>query len=168
MDMLNESLTDIGCSPLKLHSKNPNARTKYGKRKLEQLSVQARKKIVTVIEVPEETLLSPEFQVETNKCKCCKCSDLGVLVGELAQKCANSTQKEKISILTLAPQSWSIKKTMGKFNANTYIAKAARKLKKESGILSIPARKLGRTLPSRVIDTIKQFLTMNFQEFVPA
>ena len=32
MDMLNESLTDIGCSPLKLHSKNPNTRTKYSKR----------------------------------------------------------------------------------------------------------------------------------------
>ena len=46
---------------------------------------------------------------------------------------------------------------MEKFNINSYIAKAARKLKKESGILSIPARKLGRTLPSRVIDTVKQF-----------
>ena len=50
MDMLNESLTDIGCSSLKVYSKKPNARTKYGKRKFEQLSVQARKKIATEIE----------------------------------------------------------------------------------------------------------------------
>ena len=47
-----------------------------------------------------------------------------------------------------------------------YITKAARKLKKESGTLSIPARKLGRTLPSRVPSS-SSTMTMNFQECVP-
>ena len=85
----------------------------------------------------------------------------------LETECANSTQKENIFILTLAPQSWSIKKTMEKFNVNTYIAKAARMLKKESGILSISARKMGRILPSSVIDTSSSStVTMNFQEYV--
>ena len=52
MDMSNESLMEFGGFSLKLHSKNTNTRTKYGKRKYNNY-LQARKKMANVIEISE-------------------------------------------------------------------------------------------------------------------
>lgn len=56
----------------------------------------------------------------------------------------NST--DKIQVLTLAPDEWSIKTlTVAKFGASDYAVRRARYLKKTCGILATPRKKKGRT-----------------------
>lgn len=49
-----------------------------------------------------------------------------------------NTRKKKDFFYTLAPESWTIKKTAREFNVTHYVVKSARELKRKSGILSTP------------------------------
>ena len=51
-----------------------------------------------------------------------------------------SSTPEKVKILTLAPESWSISKTCNEFDISEYLVKIARKLKRSKGILAEPEK----------------------------
>ena len=55
----------------------------------------------------------------------------------------------------LAPESWSIEKTVTEFNTTEYKVKESRKLKKEKGILPEPKEKAGKTLSKDVEKKVK-------------
>lgn len=54
-----------------------------------------------------------------------------------------TTKEEKIQILTLMSSSWSICRVTRIMNTSYYLAKKAKQMVKEKGILSIPAKKPG-------------------------
>ena len=51
------------------------------------------------------------------------------------------TNREIIQVLTLAPETWSIKKVANFFNVIEYAARKARSLVQEKGILALPDKK---------------------------
>ena len=52
-----------------------------------------------------------------------------------------SSTQEKLKILTLAPENWSISKTCNEFDVSKYLVKKARKIKNSKGILVEPEKK---------------------------
>ena len=54
--------------------------------------------------------------------------------------------RDQIKILTLTPESWSIKKTVQEFGVTEYKVKCDRELKKERGISAEPKQKVGKAL----------------------
>ena len=60
-----------------------------------------------------------------------------------------SSRNEKVKLLTLTPESWTIEKTMKEFEVSKYLVKKARSLKKELGILAETKAKTGKILPQK-------------------
>ena len=56
------------------------------------------------------------------------------------------TNREIIQVLTLAPETWSIKKVANFFNVTEYAACKARSLVQEKGILALPDKKIEKKL----------------------
>ena len=69
-----------------------------------------------------------------------------------------SSWNEKVKLLTLTPESWTIEKTMKEFEVSKYLVKKARSLKKELGILAEPKAKTGKVLPQ------KRLLLFSYQD----
>ena len=86
-----------------------------------------------------------------------KASELDKLHFLLKEKIANSTRRDKIKYLTLAPDSWSRAHIATFFNVTEYQVRASRKLKREKGILEEPESKLGKSLPEATISLVKEF-----------
>ncbi|GBN07950.1 hypothetical protein AVEN_10120-1 [Araneus ventricosus] len=55
---------------------------------------------------------------------------------------SNLSKREKIQVLTIAPQSWSRKRVSTKFNVTEYMARKAWDLTLEKGILTIPGSQI--------------------------
>ena len=75
----------------------------------------------------------------------------------LKEKCEISSRQEKLRLLTLVPDTWTIKQTSEEFGVSNRLVKQARQLKKEKGILSEPERKKGRTLDMATIQGVGVF-----------
>ena len=73
--------------------------------------------------------------------ECSKCSDLDRLTVLLKEKLKMSSTQEKVKILTLAPESWSISKTCNEFDVSEYLIKKARKIKNSKGIIDKPEKR---------------------------
>ncbi len=58
-------------------------------------------------------------------------------------------------MLTLTPESWSIKFAPKYFSVSEYLVRKARELKKEKGILSLPAQKIGKILSAETSERVK-------------
>ena len=132
--LLDESLTTLGCSPLKV--KGVKDRVAYGKRKIRAVQESAADKVSKVLNIPcDAALLNP---IVISKNECTKCNDLSKLVEELKEKCQISSRKEKVKLLTLVPSSWSIDRVAAEFNVSNYLVKKSRELRRSSGILAAP------------------------------
>ena len=80
----------------------------YGRKKLKCIKVDIEEKVTQALDILAEEL-QPETWVES-----LKCNDLLV-----------SSWNEKGKLLTLTPESWTIKKTMKEFEVFKYLAKKA-------------------------------------------
>lgn len=65
---INASLTDVGCSPFKLHALNENSKTGYAQNKLEKLHQNVKMKVETVLDVkvPSKVLKLQKKTTEQN------------------------------------------------------------------------------------------------------
>ena len=54
------------------------------------------------------------------------------------------TNTEIIQVVTLAPETWSIKKVVNFFNVTEYAARKSSRLVQEKGILALPDKKGGK------------------------
>lgn len=63
----------------------------------------------------------------------------------------------RLSILTVAPDCWSIRDIATEFNVSHRMATAAKNLKKQKGILAMPGSKKGKVLPEATICKVKEF-----------
>ena len=68
-----------------------------------------------------------------------------------------SSPDEKVKLLTLTPESWTIEKTRKEFELSKYFVTEVRSLKKELGILAEPKEKQVKVLPRETVTTIKDF-----------
>ena len=59
------------------------------------------------------------------------------------------TNRKIIQVLTLAPETWSIKKAANFFNVTEYVARKATSLVHDKGNLALPDKKKGKKLISR-------------------
>ena len=129
----NKYLVGIGITPIttrKLQTK------KYQKKKLETIT-----KMLQTAGIDEAT------------------SDDGEIVAQLKEKFCTSNRSEKTQILTVLPQSWSIRKIETEFGASNFMVRKAKALVAQSGILTTPNPKPGRSLTQ-----ITQQLVVNFYE----
>jgi len=97
-ESLNNSFLALGCSPVK-----ETMAQKEAKRKLSQGHSALTDHIGKYAKISSSKL------IETPS-TCVKCTDFEKLIHDLKQKCAVSSVQKQITLLTLAPASWSIKK----------------------------------------------------------
>lgn len=63
----------------------------------------------------------------------------------------------RVSILTIAPECWSIRQIAEEFQASYRMVKQAKDLRKSSGVLAIPPLKKGRNLPDETVSKVIEF-----------
>lgn len=84
----------------------------------------------------------------------------GTIIKDLKEKFVSvADSSEKVRILTVLPESWSIRKIIKEFGTTFYMARKAKNLRKVKGLLSSPNLKPGQTLSAatatRVVDFYK-------------
>lgn len=76
--------------------------------------------------------------------------DEGEIIKPLKDKFQSTTERsEKVQILTILPKSWSVRKIQSEFGASNYMARKAKELVKEKGILATPNPKLSHPLAAQ-------------------
>lgn len=151
---LNSSIQNLGCSPLKLVAQRD--RIGYGKRKLVQLTKITQNKMANALGVDAQVL----NEKGDNSEQCCDSKqDLGRLMELVKLKFDVSSVSEKLKLLTLVPDSWSIEKTQAYFSTSQRSVKTARELKKSFGILAEPSKKEGKTISDEVKERVRLFYT---------
>lgn len=73
LSQLNDSMTGIGCTPVKLHGLTVRSRVSYAKRKIDTATAQIQKKVSKVVDIPLEEVL---HRGENENTECDGCSDL--------------------------------------------------------------------------------------------
>ena len=153
-EKLNSSLEEMDVSPIKLHGVASHSRPAYGKRKLTQIEsrLQEQKKVIQkqiseAMNVTTESIQISEPSIPDNYDEVKKkADDLDILVALMKEKLKVSNRGQRLQILTLAPRSWSILKTMEEFEVTAYMVRQARKLAAEKGILGTPNEKKGKVI----------------------
>ena len=70
---------------------------------------------------------------------------------------ASTDNSEKVTILTILPKSWSVQKVQEEFGVSNYMARKAKDLVKNQGILSNPNPKHGCGLPLTTVNLVRDF-----------
>lgn len=138
IESLNESLGLIDETPVK---KCRLSEKKYPENKLKTVSEAFRTKILG---------LSPENPVQPNYDS--------EIISQLKEKFNRTTNKSlQMQILTTLPNSWTLKQIETEFGVTNFIARKAKNLVKEKGIMSSPDLKPGKTLSSETVDIVRKF-----------
>jgi hypothetical protein len=69
----------------------------------------------------------------------------------------SKSRSEQVQVLTVLPKSWSIRKIENQFHASNYMARQAKRLVEEKGILSTPNSKSGHSLSETIVKDVKEF-----------
>ena len=138
LSSLNRYLDEIGETPInkpKFHRS-----TKYSKEKIG--------KITTAIQKVATSGLQSDEDVD----------DQAEMIEQHKERFHSTTERsEKVQILTVLPQSWSIRRVQGEFGASDYMIRKAKDLVKEKGILSTPNPKLGNPLAQHKTELVWKF-----------
>src|SRR5206468_9562353 len=84
-------------------------------------------------------------------------SDLDIVINLIKEKYKVSSKQKKIQLLTLAPESWTIRKTAEEFDATEYLVRKVRQFKNQYGNLPEPRVKTGKPLSSETIKLAMDF-----------
>lgn len=80
------------------------------------------------------------------------------MIQQIKEKFKYTTKNsEKIQLLTILPKSWTVRKMEKEFNVSNFMARKAKKLVEEHGILSTPNIKPRKTVLSDVVKSVKDF-----------
>ena len=136
LESVNECLQAIGETPI---VKKKLVNTNYPKEKLSKIRVAAAKVMLP-------TMMLYEIDDDSE------------IIGQLKEKFHTSTDRsQKVQILTVLPKSWSARKVQEEFAVSNYMARKAKNLVKEQGILSSPNPKHGSALPLTTVKLILAF-----------
>ena len=115
--VLNESVSLLGISPLKSVGKRD--RLGYGKQKVKKFIESFTCLVATACDLDKEEISS---DVDN---ECTKCIDLDRLVEAMKEKLTVSSKEEKVQILTLTPEIWSIENTCNVFSISEHLVRKA-------------------------------------------
>ena len=122
----------------------------YGQKKLKQAVTSISYQLSQAYEIPPSDLT-----------KCTDCDDLAHLMADLKFKCAAAPTQEKMKLLTLIPESWSVSRAHSEFKdvpgVAEYLITQARALKSNHGLLADPLAKRGRPLSSETKQAVLDF-----------
>lgn len=150
--VLDSSLAACGVSPFKSKGKTQRQKETHAQKKVSQ----AAKNLETAFSTSGINLASTSKT--TNSETPSDESDLDQMMMELKQKFLESNSySEKIQLLTLKPQSWTIQQTVNYFETTTYLVKQSIKLKKEEGILSVPKRNIRPGVDEETLKKVADF-----------
>ena len=107
------------------------------------------------------SLLGTDLFPSDGEQPCLQCKDLDRLILLSKEKCSTATRQEQIKLLTLIPQSWSIQKTIHKFEVTEHVVRRFRELKKQRGILADPDPKKGKSLYSDLTKEVISFYQLD-------
>ena len=127
---LDTSMETFGCSPMKMVGKRD--RKTYGKRKLMTFQAAVKSKVAKVLDV-SQTTFSDSSSDSSRECKRCE-----RLLDLMKDKCQSATKREKMKILTLCPEDWSVRKVASEFGVSRHLASRSKLLRAEKGILGEP------------------------------
>lgn len=142
---LNKSLASFDVTPLKKSrmSHSPH----YRKAQFNKIGTTIKRKLELVSGEP----MSSENEKDDNKTEC-------EIIQQLKEKFNEATSRsEKLTVLTILPKSWTRMKIMDTFKCSQYMARQAKSLVKERGVLSTPNPHLGKRLPNETTDMVTQF-----------
>ena len=155
-EKLNESLGAFDISPLKTHGMQKRTQVNSAKEKLDRSFEKQKDAVKDILEIQTPELGSgsrvPQRELET------KAADLDRLVDAMTEKLKKPlSTSEKITLMTLAPESWSRQQVSKYFGVSEYVVWEARSLKEKKGIISVPDKRIGRGLSEEVINSVKAF-----------
>ena len=136
-ESIDSALSEIDVSPLKLHSIPPHSKIIQGKRKLKQATHAFTKKVASVLDIDTSDLIEEKDQSEISKELKKDSEDLQHMIELIKKKLKVCNRRRRIQILTLIPQSWSIRKAAREFKVSKKTIQKALRLKEEKGILEI-------------------------------
>ena len=94
----------------------------------------------------------------TRPCTTVSLNDGEEIVQQLKEKFNSTKRSERLRILTILPKSWSRRKIAKVFGVSRYLARRAKMLVAEKGVLSSPNPKLGSlTLSAQTEEEVKNF-----------
>lgn len=137
---LNQYLGEVGETPInkaKLHQS-----TEYTKQKLKRINTSMKKVLTSTSNAQSDEDLDDE----------------GEMIMQLKEKFNSTTKKsEKVQVLTVLPKSWPIRRIQSEFGVSDYMARKAKNVVKEKGILSTPNPKPGNPLAAHTADLVCGF-----------
>lgn len=148
VETLNNTLEQYGASPIK---KKRLVTAKYRNKKFQSLNKTLNEKVFKV-----ETTLTMDQQSKEDSDRFNK------MISNLKVKYNNSkTSSERLTILTLLPEDWSVYKIQKEFKTTQYLAKQSKELFAEKGILSVPNVQTRPGITTFVLNcTIKQIMIL--------
>lgn len=157
---LNTSLTNLGCTPIKLHSLSSHSKRSYMKRKMSQMKGSMKVKMSSVIGLEEQEvqcLSSTDSEQDEAEALQKKASDMDDIVESINRKIPEVSNQHKVQLLTIVPLSWSRNEVAQTFGVSEYLVREAQKLRKEVGICSMRAPYKGKLLNEFTISLITAF-----------
>ena len=115
---------------------------------MKHIKVDIEEKVSQALDISAEELQAETWVESLN------CNNLHKLVGLIKETLLVSSWNEKVKLLILTPESWTIEKTMKEFEVSKYLVKKARSLKRELGILAETKAKTGKVLPQETVTTV--------------
>lgn len=141
LQFLNASLTSLGESPIK--KKQCKTNKTYCKTKIEKVKLKFNNTFFQLNKEDDNALQLDNTETE--------------IVHQLKEKFKTASSNEKLQILTILPKSWSSAMVEREFGVSNYMARKAKRLVEEKGILSSPDPKPGKTLPTETAALVKAF-----------
>ena len=152
--VVNERLGAFGISPVKTHGKSKKSQAASAMKKIQQSVEIQLEDVAEILQSPE--LRSPD--ISSSKDLQDKASDFDSLLEMMKDKLSSNIKtREQIQLMTIAPCSWSRKKISEYFNVSEYVVREARSLVEQHGILAIPDKKQGHSLPDEVVQSVRLF-----------
>ena len=146
----------IDITPLKISEKSSRAR------KMEYLEKKGRKCAKRIVEVLQSSLVGDVTDTTTaSDDEMFTSSDAKLLMNALKIRCEELQLKKRaadiLSLLTLAPESWTLKQTATFFSVSEDAVRRSRILKEEKGVLSTPDPKKARKIGDSEKNIIQNF-----------
>lgn len=146
---LSQLTNALDLSPAQPHFKG---RLSYLKRKGEEIKSAAKKLLTDFGEVPSTSIQTP------TKSQSKDTAAIDTLIEEIRSQMAEASYANKIQLISIVPNSWTIQKTAESLNVSTHMVRKARDLKKQFGILSnIPKKTSGQKLTCETIALVRSF-----------
>jgi len=137
LELINQCLKTIGETPV---AKKKLVHTSYTKEKLTKI---------------KNAGILPSRMIS-------KLDDGHEIIAQLKEKFYTCTDRsQKVQILTILPKSWSVKRIQEEFSVTNYMARKAKELAKNYGILSSPNPKHGCSLPAETIRLVQSFYELD-------